>query len=544
MLNKRRKVLKQPNRRGAIIPLFALLLPVLLIFCGFAINVAYMQVVSTELKIATDCAAHAGGRAMSVAQDDPDLSLPEKRALAIEWGIDKAQELANTNSVLGRHLSVGEQGSGSDIEIGFGRSIRTDNGFGRYEYSEIETSQIANGDSRPSSLHVSGNMTVPLPFRILGNESSISSFTPTRRSVATQINRDVALVLDRSGSMLHYHDADLYEDTINELYNTIRRFTIYRFSSNPSSPDFNRGAWIEDGMPIPSEWLETQWSGSRRLISSTERDEALDHVANREFSDNVIYQLERLTNDNHELGLRYSENSQNNSSHSDFDPDDIQSANGDRDDLTQPMAMYARDYEYVYNDDQPGAPRFSRCALLYDGVDAFLDVLDLTVQEELISLVTFSTTARLDFDLQRSTDDDGGSPFITQSYPNIRRALLNVRPGGGTAIGDGLLVGLPPLFPDPDDTSSIARPFAAKTIVVLTDGENNSGTDPGDAVRQIVGDENVTIHTVTFSPGADRAAMQAIAEAGRGRNYHDNDGSNLVAIFEEIANNLPTVLTE
>ena len=61
-------------RRGAILPLFAVLLPVLLIFAGFAINMAYMQLVATELKITTDCAAHAGGRAMSVAQGDDTLT--------------------------------------------------------------------------------------------------------------------------------------------------------------------------------------------------------------------------------------------------------------------------------------------------------------------------------------------------------------------------------------------------------------------------------------------------------------------------------------
>ncbi|MEM7784393.1 MAG: pilus assembly protein TadG-related protein, partial [Planctomycetota bacterium] len=49
-------------RRGAIAPLFAVILPMLLIFAGFAINLAYMQLVNTELKIATDATSHAGGR--------------------------------------------------------------------------------------------------------------------------------------------------------------------------------------------------------------------------------------------------------------------------------------------------------------------------------------------------------------------------------------------------------------------------------------------------------------------------------------------------
>ena len=159
-------------------------------------------------------------------------------------------------------------------------------------------------------------------------------------------------------------------------------------------------------------------------------------------------------------------------------------------------------------------------------------------------MVTFSSQAELEYDLQRSTDDDGLEPFIPLNYPNIRRELIDIDPRGGTAIGDGLIQGLEPLFPDSDDATSIARPFAAKTIVVLTDGSNTSGTEPSEAVEQILGKENVTIHTVTFTSGADRVAMEAIATAGGGRNFHDNDGSNLVPIFQEIANTLPTILTE
>ena len=83
---KSHKIEKRSNRRGAVIPMFAILLPVLLIFCGFAINLAYMQVASTEMKIATDCAAHAGGRAMSVSQEDgTGLTLQERRDLAIAF---------------------------------------------------------------------------------------------------------------------------------------------------------------------------------------------------------------------------------------------------------------------------------------------------------------------------------------------------------------------------------------------------------------------------------------------------------------------------
>ena len=543
MLNTRHKTSKLSNRRGAVIPLFAILLPVLLIFCGFAINLAYMQVVSTEMKIATDCAAHAGGRAMSVSQEDgTGKTLQERRDLAIEAGIDKAEELAGINRILGRQLSVGGQGSGSDIEIGFGRSIRGNNGFGMYEYTQIPDSEVASGASRPSSLHVSANLDVQLPFRVL-NTGSTTSFSPSRRSVATQVDRDVALVLDRSGSMLHYFNADLLEDTLWDLYSSWRTFRRYYYSSNPNSPDYFRFQWVEDGMPTPDHWDGPYSSNRWRLISGSEFLDATDHVAKRNFSDNVIYQLERSTNPDHTLGLQYSESFQNNSAHSDFDPEDDQLPQGDRDDLTQPMAIFARDYEKEYRAGVPGSPRFSRGDLQAQGVDAFLNVLEVTDQEELVSLVTFNSSARVDWELQRSSDDAGGQPVINGSYANIRRELHTLTPGGGTAIGSGLLTAVPLIFPGPNDTASIARPFAAKTIVVLTDGQNNSGEfSPLEAGLKITDKANVTIHTVTLSAGAQ--SLDDVAQAGQGQSYHDNDGSNLVAIFEEIANTLPTILTE
>ena len=539
MLNIKHKIAKRSNRRGAIIPMFALLLPLLLIFCGFAVNLAYMQVVNTELKIATDAGAHAGGRAMSVAQDDTTLTTPEKRDLAIELGTNLAQQIVEANPIIGRQVSVGGQGSGADIEVGFGRSLRSNNGQGRYEYTVLNTADVASGDSVPSSLHVLSNLTVPLPFRFLGNNNNISSFSPTRRTVATQVNRDVALVLDRSGSMLHFRDRDLLDDTIDDLHDTWRTFNRYRLSSDPTSPEYDLFTWVEDGMPIPSEWFGPTDTEMRRLISDDDHDDAIGHVQRRNFSDNVVYQLERFGNPNHTLGLRFSESAQNNPNEPDFDPNDGQSENGDLGELTQPMALYARDYERDVH-----SPRFSRSNLMIEGVEAFLAVLEDTPQEELVSLVTFSHTVQLEYDLQRSTDDDGLEPFIPLNYPNIRRELIDIDPRGGTAIGDGLIQGLEPLFPDSDDATSIARPFAAKTIVVLTDGSNTSGTEPSEAVEKILGKENVTIHTVTFTSGADRVAMEAIATAGGGRNFHDNDGSNLVPIFQEIANTLPTILTE
>ena len=64
--------MRRPFRRGAILPLLALMLPVLLLVAGIAINVAYMQLCRTEMQISTDIAAKAAGRVYSMTQDEDE----------------------------------------------------------------------------------------------------------------------------------------------------------------------------------------------------------------------------------------------------------------------------------------------------------------------------------------------------------------------------------------------------------------------------------------------------------------------------------------
>ena len=188
------------------------------------------------------------------------------------------------------------------------------------------------------------------------------------------------------------------------------------------------------------------------------------------------------------------------------------------------MKSYAETYfAWIAGGD---APDGSRWAQLEDAVNAFVNVLETTDQEELVSVASFSSSATLDLDLELN-------------YTLIRDLVEDTRPYGGTAIGKGMQEGLPSLL-----DAARARPFASKTIVILTDGMNNYSPYPDNVAEDIVADHNVTIHTVTFSPGADQTSMQEVAAIGHGRHYHANTGNELVEIFEEIANNLPTILTE
>lgn len=168
------------QRHAAIMPMFAVLLPVMLILCFIAMNLSYMQLTNTELKIATDAAARAGGRALSGSQD-------------LEAAREFAARAAELNLVSGRPLILSTDET--DGQIVFGSSIRPDDSS-RYQFEAFSDASIVGGMD-PSGIQIFAEQPTNLLFKV----ANISSFNPTATSVATQIDRDMALVIDRSGSM-------------------------------------------------------------------------------------------------------------------------------------------------------------------------------------------------------------------------------------------------------------------------------------------------------------------------------------------------------
>jgi hypothetical protein len=443
----------------------------MLILSGFAINLAYMQLTSTEMKIATDATSHAAGRAMSETQRTARGTAQQRRDQVVAAVQQTIQDVSKYNLVAGQELQI----ANNDQYVQYGKSKRR-NGTGMYEFTQISYDDVKNGNERASSIGVVGQIDVPLVFQAM---RGMTSFSPQRRSIATQVDRDIALVLDRSGSMLYFKDEVAMTNMIDTLYNTYRRVR-YRY--------WNRRRRRYE-----------YYYANQRLISSSDRNNAKDGLYDRTYSRDVVNEMQIFAND---------------------------SGNQLHQDMYEYMKDW-RDYTTSWsNGFKTHAPRHSRWSFLKDGVDAFLNVLDETDQIELVSLVTFNNTATLDYGLMATYDD-------------IRDFMEDEVPLGGTAIGDGLQTGLPPIV-----NGESARPFAAKTIVVLTDGDSNAGVDPVTAVKNIVKDNAVTIHAVTFTEGAVQQPMKNVAREGDGQHFHANDGIRLVEIFEEIANNLPTILTE
>lgn len=313
-MNDRRMHRDTRNRRGSVIPLFAIMLPVILILCAFAINLSQMQLTRTELRIATDATARAAGRAFSEFQD-------------LDTAEAYAQSTATLNNVAGVPLQV------SPAEIEFGIGERANNGYGRYDFNVRDKDEVRNGTEKATAVRIAGRRDsasasggVPL---LLSGFGPISIFEPVTSAISTQVDRDIAMILDKSGSMA-------WEVTDYSQY--------YHF-----------------------EW---QWNGWQWVRVKVWNNSAMEAESNN----------------------------------------------------------YQQQYE-EYEQGGP-APDASRWASLVTAVNSFLDVLEETDQEELVSVATFSTNAELDLPLQGE-------------YSGIRSFVGDVRPVGWTAIGQGMQEGLP-----------------------------------------------------------------------------------------------------
>ena len=156
-------------RRGAITVLTAVTLPVLLVLAAFAINVAYMQMVREQLRVACDASAKA---ALINYGSAPNTTT----AIAF------AQTIANCNPVAGNPLAL------SATNVLFGTATKGSGGV--YAFTQ--------GGSPTNSVQVNGSISTNL---FLGTFMPVQTFSPAQTSVVTRIAHDLVLVLDRSSSM-------------------------------------------------------------------------------------------------------------------------------------------------------------------------------------------------------------------------------------------------------------------------------------------------------------------------------------------------------
>jgi hypothetical protein len=182
-------------------------------------------------------------------------------------------------------------------------------------------------------------------------------------------------------------------------------------------------------------------------------------------------------------------------------------------------------------------PTQSRWGALATSVDAFLTELTNTVQDEHVALVSYSSNTTECKNTYKISQIDSD---LVSNYTTIRSKMTNIgnKPvKGSTAISAGLDDGIKVL------TGSKIRPYAVKTIVLMTDGIHNLGPEPV-LSAQNAAKKDITIHTITFSDDADIKRMKAVAAAANGKHYHATSQAELTSIFREIAATLPVLTTE
>ena len=167
----------------------------------------------------------------------------------------------------------------------------------------------------------------------------------------------------------------------------------------------------------------------------------------------------------------------------------------------------------------------SRLEALQAAVNVFLNEVEQSSPNSAISLTAYTTNAyRL--------------VPLTEDFNQIRNQVGSFVPLAWTNIHQGLEFGSDSLEEDPG-----RRPFADRTIVLMTDGNYNVGGIPYPSADLAAGREH-TIHTITFSSGADQPTMREVARRGNGIHLHADDAGDLAAAFEEIARTLSVILTE
>ncbi len=174
--------------------------------------------------------------------------------------------------------------------------------------------------------------------------------------------------------------------------------------------------------------------------------------------------------------------------------------------------------------DRSGSMLGRKFSDLRSALQIFTDTLNNTPVDESVALASYSTTATADVPL-------------TRTLAAIDSAMNRMVVAGTTSISAGMAAGRTLI------SNGRSRDFVERTMIVMTDGNHNTGAEPRGVARQLA-NEGVVIHTITFGNDADQTRMREIAGIGRGRFFHAVNGSQLRDIYREIALTLSTKLTE
>lgn len=195
----------------------------------------------------------------------------------------------------------------------------------------------------------------------------------------------------------------------------------------------------------------------------------------------------------------------------------------------------------------PPHPTSSRWASLVRAIDLFRDAVEIQLPRPRVGLVTWASDtrqyAKSYLPAEQAEQLMNVSTIecpLQESWSPILSALewrSTHRMPGRTNVSAGLDAAVNVML-----TSSTV-PTSNKVIILLTDGEWNEGRHPVDAAYDAAA-AGIVVHVITLMTPDEDGAMDQIAEITGGQRYHAATEAALIAAFEEIARQLPVVLTE
>jgi Ca-activated chloride channel homolog len=173
--NKPANPLTSVHRRGSVLVLMAVALMSMLLVAAFCVNLTQLTTAQTEIRLACDAAAKAGAVVLGQSQ-----SASQARTAAMN--------IAQSHTVSGTTMRIGA----SDVQVGNGQA----NANGTYTFNLNATPLNAvRVNARMGSGATTGAGTYFM------SALAPSTFSLDYTSVATRVDHDLCLVVDRSGSM-------------------------------------------------------------------------------------------------------------------------------------------------------------------------------------------------------------------------------------------------------------------------------------------------------------------------------------------------------
>ncbi len=182
-------------------------------------------------------------------------------------------------------------------------------------------------------------------------------------------------------------------------------------------------------------------------------------------------------------------------------------------------------------------PNGSRWAKLVEALGVFQEVVDRRNLNAQIGLASYASDYTFGLFESSQVSTDQVMSGDTYDFVNAAAAIGQEPIIGDTNIRRGINEGKNVLLDDEK------RGTANRTMILLSDGRRTEGGNPVTKAADLYNNRRIAIHTISFGEGADQATMQAIADAAGGNYYHALTGTDLEAAFEDIAQQLPAVLT-